>query len=160
MPYKIIGNIKDGFRVCKRDEPNKCFSKHGLPLERAKKQEKAIILSEIKRGHGNRKVFIDYLKDKNINPEIYFKMVKKNALKNGYNPKLISFSYDGKHKFTYDSPEGFKSFGAAAYNDFLIYQILNGIEYANKRRLNYHKRFFKESYDKYSPYNLSLNILW
>lgn len=135
-----------------------------ISINKIKKNVKELIITNFKNenisGSGNRKIFIDFLKDKNINPEIYLKMVKKNAVKNSYDPKLISFNYDGKHKLNYDSPEGFKSFGAAAYNDFLIYQILNGIEYANKRRLNYHKRFFKESYDKYSPYELSLNILW
>lgn len=52
MPY-IIRPSKEkeehGFKVCKKDEPRKCFSKHPLPLERAQKQRVAIILSEMGR---------------------------------------------------------------------------------------------------------------
>lgn len=50
MPYEIIpvteGKTK-GFKVCKKDEPKKCFSNHPLPKERAQKQKTAIILSEL-----------------------------------------------------------------------------------------------------------------
>ena len=174
--YDTIKNIKGKWILSYNDskEAEELFKDFNInkvntiyenrPDKKIKKNVKELIITNFKNGNisgsGNRKIFIDYLKNKNINPEIYLKMAKKSALKNGYNPKLISFSYDGKHKLTYDSPEGFKSFGSAAYNDYLIYQILNKIEYANKKRLNYHKRFFKESYDKYSPYELSLNILW
>jgi len=50
MPY-IIEEFEDGYRVCKKDNPTKCFSNKSLPLETAKKQEKAIILSEMKGGN-------------------------------------------------------------------------------------------------------------
>lgn len=49
MPY-IIEEFEDGYRVCKKDELDKCFSKNALPLETAKKQEKAIIISELRGG--------------------------------------------------------------------------------------------------------------
>lgn len=49
MPY-IIKKFEDGYKVCKKDEPDKCFSKKPLTEETAKKQEKAIILSEMKGG--------------------------------------------------------------------------------------------------------------
>ena len=45
MPY-IITKVKDGFKVCKRDDPTECFSKKGLPKKRAIKQMKAISISE------------------------------------------------------------------------------------------------------------------
>ena len=44
MPY-IIKPVKKGFKVCKADEPTKCFSNKPL-TKKAKKQEVAIILSE------------------------------------------------------------------------------------------------------------------
>ena len=56
MPYIIVEakekgtkgeKEKKGFKVCKRDHPEKCFSKHPLPKERAVKQRTAIILSEL-----------------------------------------------------------------------------------------------------------------
>ena len=49
MPY-IIKKLDKGYKVCKRDEPSTCFSNKPLPLERAKRQRTAIILSELKGG--------------------------------------------------------------------------------------------------------------
>lgn len=62
MPYVIVeshrkggdGKIKHGYRVRKRDKDRKTgkyvyFSKHPLSLKMAKKQMKAIILSELRR---------------------------------------------------------------------------------------------------------------
>ena len=57
MPY-IIKKTKEkgeiGYKVCKRDEPERCFSKHPMSEEKAKKQRTAIILSELGRSrpHG------------------------------------------------------------------------------------------------------------
>jgi site-specific DNA-cytosine methylase len=45
MPY-IIKKVNDGFKVCKRDEPDICFSKKGIPKSRAIKQMKAIGINE------------------------------------------------------------------------------------------------------------------
>jgi len=49
MPY-ILVRYKDGWRVCKRDDPEVCFSKKPLPKKRAKKQMMAIGISERKIG--------------------------------------------------------------------------------------------------------------
>jgi len=49
MPYiikKVHTMEATGFKVCKKDEPQKCFSKKPLPLETAKKQRVAIAISE------------------------------------------------------------------------------------------------------------------
>jgi DNA adenine methylase len=45
MPYKIKKE-KQGYKVCKKLDPKICFSKQPLPLTRAKKQLKAIGISE------------------------------------------------------------------------------------------------------------------
>lgn len=45
MPY-IIKRCKDGYKVCKKDEPSKCFSKNPLTKEVARKQLQAICISE------------------------------------------------------------------------------------------------------------------
>lgn len=45
MPY-TIKKVKDGYKVCKKSDKATCFSKKGLPLERAKKQMIAINISE------------------------------------------------------------------------------------------------------------------
>lgn len=47
MPY-FIKKVKDGFKVCKTEEPKQCFSKKPLTKTKAKKQKTAIILSELK----------------------------------------------------------------------------------------------------------------
>jgi len=44
MPY-TIRKVKNGYKVCKRDEPEICFSKEGIPKENAEKQLKAIGMS-------------------------------------------------------------------------------------------------------------------
>lgn len=48
MPF-FIKKTKDGFKVCKRDEPKKCFSNKSLTLSKAKKQMKAIGMNEHKK---------------------------------------------------------------------------------------------------------------
>ena len=54
MPY-VIKKVKDGFKVCKKNEPNKCFSNKGIPKKRAEKQMKAIQISEYKSKSKNKK---------------------------------------------------------------------------------------------------------
>ena len=45
MPY-IIVPVGNGYKVCKKNEPTRCFSKAPIPKARAEKQRIAIILSE------------------------------------------------------------------------------------------------------------------
>ena len=106
------------------------------------------------------KSFLNILFKKNIDSDLYLKLVKYNASINGYNPNFIKFSNDLKHKLTYKSPNGLIYFGSARYNDFIIYILKEGWSLAIEKRSNYHKRFNKTIYDKYSPYELSKNILW
>lgn len=49
MPYiirKSKEGEKKGYKVCKKNNPQRCFSNHPLPLKTAKKQRIAIIISE------------------------------------------------------------------------------------------------------------------
>ena len=46
MPYKIKSVAPVGFKVCKIEPENECFSKRGLPYKRALAQLRAIIISE------------------------------------------------------------------------------------------------------------------
>lgn len=64
MPYKIK-KVKDGYKVCKRDEPTKCFSKKGITKEQAIKQMKAIGLHSHKKIKGSGKA-------KNFNGQLVF----------------------------------------------------------------------------------------
>lgn len=47
MPYSLK-KVKDGYKVCKTNEPTVCFSKNGIPKSRAVKQMKAIGMNESK----------------------------------------------------------------------------------------------------------------
>lgn len=62
MPY-IIKKVDDGFKVCKKDEPTKCFSKKPLTKKKATKQMKAIQISEHLTG-GNFPTFEEYAQSK------------------------------------------------------------------------------------------------
>jgi len=111
------------------------------------------------------KPFVEYLKEKEIQPEDYLKVVKYTASKKGYDPSLLSFDDDGKHKMIYDSPNGIRHFGSAKLNDHIIYLMKEGIDFpvgtASKKQKAYHKRFTDgKVHEKYSPWELSLNLLW
>jgi hypothetical protein len=52
MPYilkEVRQDGKTGYKVCKKQNPARCFSNDPLPKERAVKQRTAIILSEMGR---------------------------------------------------------------------------------------------------------------
>uniref|UniRef100_A0A6C0CSL3 Uncharacterized protein n=1 Tax=viral metagenome TaxID=1070528 RepID=A0A6C0CSL3_9ZZZZ len=52
MPYVILAKTqegKKGYKVCKADNPSKCFSKQPLSKETAIKQRAAIAISETQR---------------------------------------------------------------------------------------------------------------
>jgi hypothetical protein len=50
MPYEIIKQKDKKFKVCKADDSKVCFSKKGIPLKTAKRQIRAIVSSEKKKG--------------------------------------------------------------------------------------------------------------
>lgn len=73
MPF-TIKQIKDNkYKVCKKDNPNICFSKKGLSKRTANKQMKAIIISENKKGKGKPEDLNLY---NDIKKEIYTKNPK------------------------------------------------------------------------------------
>jgi hypothetical protein len=72
MPYEL-NKVKTGFKVCKKNNPKKCFSKKGLSKTKAEKQMKAIIISENKKGGAKPKNLELYNK---IKDEIYKKQPK------------------------------------------------------------------------------------
>jgi hypothetical protein len=100
-----------------------------------------------------------------IDPELYLTIAKDKAKKLGYNPKLLKFSDDKKHKLKYNNVP----FGLKGYNDYIIYSIkaykgeITPAE-AKKKMINYRKRATKIKGDwaknKESPNSLAINILW
>lgn len=153
MPY-IIKPVNNGYKVCKKDEPDKCFSNKPLPKETAIKQEKAIILSELKGGN---------LYD--IDDDLYLAIAKIKAKYTGYNPDLLEWADDDIHKLKYNNVK----FGRKGYNDFIIYAIkANNGEITKEDALKHRKSYLaratkikgKWKDNKESPNNLAINILW
>jgi hypothetical protein len=261
MPY-IIKPVNNGYKVCKKDDPNKCFSNKPLTEEKAKKQEKAIILSELEggalthrlnfikknkledipysleelsnisnipleilqeiynRGIGAYKTnlksvrlkgsyiknvdappsqklskenwafarvysFINTyksnklkhdidLKEKlkggnlnymDIDNDLYLTIAKERAKKNGYDPKLLEWADDEKHKLKYNGVK----FGRKGYNDFIIYAIkAHNKEITKEEALKHRKNYLARASkikgnwkdNKESPNNLAMSILW
>jgi hypothetical protein len=82
--------------------------------------------------------------------------VIKNKLKQyDYIVSDVGYANDNKHKYYIVTKDGKKiKFGNINYEDYLIHKD-------DKRRMNFrnrNKRFL--NYDKYSPAQLSYNILW
>lgn len=107
--------------------------------------------------------FKNWLINNDIDPSVYLDFIKYLAKKNGYNPKLISFSLDPKKKLNYNGVD----FGAYGYNDYIIYLYLELLGKLSKgtafnKRNNYRKRAFSvyQKSDKFSPSALAFNLLW
>ena len=92
MPYevkKVTQKGKTGYKVCKKDEPKKCFSKEPLPEERAKKQKIAIILSELgksrkKKNGGSKDGTSDTIEYPRDNSEVITYVIEHNILRNRF----------------------------------------------------------------------------
>ena len=104
-------------------------------------------------------LFQEFLKNIKIRTSDYLRIAKQRAIVTGYNPNLLMFSNDTKHKLSYNGVK----FGANGYNDYIIYSILCNKEIANIKRKNYRKRSFQvmqKTNNIYSRASLSYNILW
>jgi hypothetical protein len=170
MPY-IIKKVKNGFKVCKEDEPKKCFSKKPLTEETAKKQRTAIILSE-KRKEGSGKSDyvvaipsydrVDILKEKTlklllergIKPEkIYIFVADKNEYEK-YNKSLDKNTYNkiviGKKGISYQRNFIIDYFDEGQYIIFMDDDISNIKKKKGNKvfDLDDLDNFFKESYKK------------
>jgi hypothetical protein len=100
----------------------------------------------------------------------YLKDARAVAKKAGYDPKMLGFSMDTKHKLQILTPDGkVRRFGAVDYGDFLIWKHFERIKkvpkgYAKEKQHTFHasheKMRGKWKDDKYSPNSLALAILW
>ena len=154
MPYKLVKINENGWKVCKVDE-DKCFSKSPMPLERAKKQLKAIGLNS---GSGFVNLF-------NRNKEKYLDRAKQIAKQQGYNPKLLTISTKKGKKLNYNGVD----FGSSSNNDFIIYMDMAKKGIISEDEAKEHRRLYlaratkikgnwKEN--KESPNMLAVKILW
>lgn len=110
--------------------------------------------------------FHKQLESVGLDHETYMKAVKVLAKRNGYDPSKVEMSDDGVHKLVYHSPEGLKRFGRVGYGDFIIWnqEELNGNVpkgYADQKRYVFRTSHGKiKDSGKYSPNQLSINLLW
>lgn len=76
MPYEIkkVRTPKNSYKVCKKIEDKRCFSKKGLPYKRALAQMRAIIISEL-----NNKKYSKKGSAKKTSKRISKKAVKKTS---------------------------------------------------------------------------------
>lgn len=94
---------------------------------------------------------------------LFLQDAKENARRNGYDPSKLELSDDNIHKLIYHSPEGLKRFGRLNYGDYLYYKRFNPQIAEQKRHVfrSSHGAMSKiYNLNKYSPNELSINILW
>ena len=105
-----------------------------------------------------------------ITPQYYLKQAQKKAKKAGYDPKMLGFSLDGKHKLAIPDNEGrMARFGRVGYGDHIIYSWLEAHRKEPKGTAEKHRHVFQKSHSKikgdwkskpFSPNNLALKVLW
>lgn len=104
-----------------------------------------------------------------LKPEAYLKAVKHLAKESGYDPDKVELSDDGIHKVVYHSPEGLKRFGRVGYGDYIIWSYKEGKGMVPEGHADKKRNVFRKSHGamskihnlgKYSPNELSINLLW
>lgn len=146
MPY-FVKEVRNGFKVCKKTDPERCFSKAPLTEDVAKKQMTAINISE----HG---ASLGGMIDK------FLATAKEFAKKAGYEDWADLKRAPAPHKLELRGV----AFGRRGYKDFIQYAMQDGDEVAQQKRAAYLARATKIKGDwrddKYSPNSLAINILW
>ena len=103
--------------------------------------------------------FHAFLTQHGIAPAHYLRLARARARAAGYDSSQLQFATDATHKLKYDGV----SFGAAGYNDYILYKLLHGDAIARAKRTNYRKRavdVMRASRSRYSAASLAYNILW
>jgi len=99
----------------------------------------------------------------------YLYEAKHRAKKSGYNPDLLTYANDNKHKFQYESPHGVRRFGGVGYRDHIMWELLEHAHKVPKGTAAMKRKVFRDSHekitqthhlDRYSPNELAINILW
>lgn len=93
MPYiikKVKESGKTGFKVCKKDNPKRCFSEHAMTEEKAKKQRTAIILSEMGLSRRKGGVGSEYDMKEEVPPTIL--KIKEALYAQGYDGEVFDLA--------------------------------------------------------------------
>ena len=98
----------------------------------------------------------------------YLSAARKAARRTGYEPARLHFA-NNNNKLVYESPEGNKYFGKAGYGDYLIWSYKERRGEARAGYAHMKRNVFRTSHgaitkmyglNKFSPNELSINILW
>jgi hypothetical protein len=99
----------------------------------------------------------------------YLYEAKQRAKKAGYDPNLLTYANDNKHKLQYESPHGVRRFGGVGYRDHIMWESLEHHHKVPRGTAAEKRRVFRNSHekiseihhlDRYSPNALALSILW
>jgi hypothetical protein len=109
MPY-IIKKFNNGYKLCKKDDKNKCFSNEPITKNKAEKQLKAILINENKEGGNNP---VDKELYEKIKKEIYEKNKKHSLFRSAsivkeYKRQGGKFENEGKEENKMNIPKWFK----------------------------------------------------
>lgn len=110
--------------------------------------------------------FINTLRQYNIEPSKYLRIVRQNAKRNKYDSTKLQFSDKEQYKLMiYDKTNNkYVYFGDSNYKDYIIYSLLDGQQKADKRRYLYLNRALNIRGDwsdnRFSKNNLAITILW
>ena len=104
--------------------------------------------------------FATFLKKHGITPATYLRLARQRAhATTKYDPALLHFAKDAKHKLEYDGVK----FGASGYKDFILYKLLDGAAVAAAKRDAYRARagqVMRATRSATSAASLAFNILW
>ena len=112
---------------------------------------------------------VKQLSELGITSTDYLYEAKQRAKKAGYDPNLLTYANDNKHKLQYESPHGVRRFGAVGYRDHIMWEFLEHHHKVPKGIASEKRRIFRTSHgrisqihhlDRYSPNELAIHILW
>jgi len=160
---KKIGKEKIGKMLSKKKGPEPLQTKKILGTDRFN-------IKTTVKGFGKKSnKFVEQLDSIGLKPESYLKAVKHLAKESGYDPDKVELSQDGIHKVVYHSPEGLKRFGRVGYGDYIIWSYKEAKRKVPKGHADKKRNVFRKSHGamskihnlgKYSPNELSINLLW
>lgn len=159
---KKIGKEKIGKMLKKKEGPAP------LQTEKVLGTDEFNIKTTVK-GFGKSNKFMKQLSSIGLKPESYLKAVKHLAKESGYDPDKVELSEDGIHKVVYHSPDGLKRFGRVGYGDYIIWSYKEGKGMVPEGHADKKRNVFRKSHGamtkihnlgKYSPNELSINLLW
>ena len=80
----------------------------------------------------------------------YLYEARQRAKQAGYNPDLLTYANDNKHKLQYESPHGVRRFGAVGDRDHIMWQFLEHHHKVPNGYAAMKRKVFRDSHNKIS----------